>query len=92
MQGVINVNFAKNAETLPIMSEEEIEAHIMEVMLIDHFNIEKGISIFGEKAETAVMEELQKIHDMNTYKPMIPSMLIYQEIKKRLVFASIHHR
>ena len=56
----------------------------MEVMLIDHFNIEKGISIFGEKAETAVMEELQKIHDMNIYKQMDASTLAQQERKYTL--------
>ena len=44
----------------------------------------KGINIFGNMTETAVMKELQKIHDMNTYKPMDASMLIYQDIKDAL--------
>ena len=30
------------------------------------------------------MRELQKIHDMNTYKPMDTSTLTYQEIKDAL--------
>ena len=35
--------------------------------MIDNFNMKKGIGIFGDKADTAVMKELQNIHDMNTY-------------------------
>ena len=48
------------------MSEEEIEAHIMGVVLIDHFDIRNGIDVFGDRADNAVMKELQKVHAMNT--------------------------
>ena len=58
MQGVINVNSADNSETLLGMSEEEIEACIMGVVMIEHFNMKKGISNFGDRSETAVMKEL----------------------------------
>ena len=52
--------------------------------MIDNLNTKKGINIFDYRAETAVMEELQKIHDMNTYEPMDASNLTYQERKYAL--------
>ena len=69
------MNSADNAEIPPGISEEEIEAHIMGVLMIEHFNIKKGIDIFDNRTETAVMKDLQNIHDMNTYKPIIASTL-----------------
>ena len=45
-QGFLNVNFSENAETPAVMSEEEIKAHIVGVVPIYHFNINKGIAIF----------------------------------------------
>ena len=55
-QGVINVNFAENVGTSPAVYEEEIEAHIMGVVLIENFNTKKGIDVFGNRAETPVMK------------------------------------
>ena len=69
------MNSADNAEIPPGISEEEIEAHIMGVLMIEHFNIKKGIDIFDNRTETAVMKDLHNIHDMNTYKPMDASTL-----------------
>ena len=63
------MKFSDNAEKPPGMSEEEIEAHIMGVVLIDHFKLKKGINIFGDRANTELIKELQKIHDTNTYEP-----------------------
>ena len=81
------MNFAENTETPPVMSEEEIEAHTMGFVLIEHFNMKKGVDVFGNRSKTAVMKELQNIHDMNTYKTMDASTLTYQEIKD--AFASL---
>ena len=69
------MNFSYNAETSLSMSEEEIEAHTMGVVLIDFLNTKKGINVFGKRAETAVMKYIKNIHDMNTYKPMDASKL-----------------
>ena len=52
------------------MSEEDTEYHIMGVVLVEHFNMKKVMDLFGDRDETAVMKELQKIHDINTSKPM----------------------
>ena len=56
----------------------------MGVVLIEHLNMKNGINLFGNRTETAVMKELQKIYDMNTYKPMDASTLTYQERKDAL--------
>ena len=55
-------------------------------MLVEQFNMKKGINIFGSRAETEVTKELQKIHDMNTYTPINESTLTYQKIKYSLDF------
>ena len=83
-QGVINVNFSENAENPPAMTEEEINAHIMGVVLVEHYSMNKGLELFGECGEKAVTKEPQKIHDMNTYKPMYASKIFYQERKDAL--------
>ena len=49
----------------------------MGVVLIEKFNMNRGIGIFGYRSKTTLMKELQKIHDMNTYEPMDASMLTY---------------
>ena len=56
----------------------------MGVVIVDHFNTNKGVNIFGDRTEDSVMKELRKIHDMNTYEPMDASMLTYQERKYAL--------
>ena len=56
----------------------------MGVVLIDHFNMKKGVYIFGNIADTAVIKDLHKIHDMNTCEPMDAYKLTYQQIKDAL--------
>ena len=60
------------------MKEEYINAHIMVVVLVEHYNPKKGMELFGERGEKVVTQELQKIYDMNTYEPMDASKLSYQ--------------
>ena len=52
--------------------------------MIENLNMKRVINIFFDRSGTEVMKELQKIHDMNTYKPMDASTLIYQYIKDAL--------
>ena len=63
---------------------EELDNYIMGVMLIHQYNLKKGIELFGDKAEDAVMKELQQIHDMDVYVPMDPKELLYEERAKAL--------
>ena len=75
------MNFAENADNPPAMTEEDINAHIMGLVLVEHYNMKKGLELFGERGDKAVTKELQNIHDMNTYDPMDASKLSYQEKK-----------
>ena len=36
------------------MTEEDINAHIMGVVLVEHYKIKKGMELFGERGEKAV--------------------------------------
>ena len=53
-QGVINVNFSENAKKPPAMTEDKINAHIMGVVLVEHYNTKKGLELFGARGEKAV--------------------------------------
>ena len=53
----------------------------MVVVLVEHYNMKKGLELFGEQGDKAVTKEIQNIHDMNTYKPMDASKLSCQEKK-----------
>ena len=64
-QGVINVKFADDEEKPPAITEDDINSHIMGVVLLEHYKMNKGLEMFGERGEKVVTEELQKIHDMN---------------------------
>ena len=83
-QGFLNVDFSDNAENPPAMTEEEINTHIIGVVLVEQYNMKKGLELFGDRGEKEVTKELQNIHDMNTYKPMDASMLSYQDRKDAL--------
>ena len=42
------MKFSENAEMTLGMSEEEIEAQIMGVLMIEHFNMKKGIDFWQQ--------------------------------------------
>ena len=70
----------------PAVTEEEINAHIMGLVLVEHYNMKKGLELFVESCEKAVTKELSKIHDMSTYEPMYASKLSYQEKQYALAY------
>ena len=49
------------------LSEEQVDEHILGLILASHFSLKKGMALFGERAEKATTKELQAIHDMGTY-------------------------
>ena len=51
------------------MTDKEVEAHILGIIMVEHYSMKKGIDLFGGRAETAVTKELKKINNMNTYEP-----------------------
>ena len=66
------------------LTEEQLDDHIMGVILAQHFSLKKGIPLFGDKAEQATTEELQAIHDMGTYEPLDASKLTRDEKRDAL--------
>ena len=47
-------------------TEEQLDNHIMGVVMAEHVSLKKGIRLFGDKAEDATTTELRAIHDMGT--------------------------
>ena len=66
------------------LTEEQLDDHIMGVILAQHFSLKKGIALFGNKAEQATTAELQAIHDMGTYEPLDASKLTRDEKRDAL--------
>ena len=48
------------------MSEEELSAHIVGVIFAQNFILNRGLKLFGDKADVAVHKELSQIHMMDT--------------------------
>ena len=60
-------------------TEEQLDDHIMGVVMAEHFPLKKGIRLFGDKAEDATTTKLRAIHDMDTYEPLDASKLTRDE-------------
>ena len=71
------------------MNEEEIDVHIMGVVLLHQYNMKKVIDLFGNRADEVVMKGLHQIHEMNTYEPMDTSKLTCEERKVALDSSSL---
>ena len=65
--GVIHLNLGDSEAGPALMSEFEVDEHILGVILVQQFNLKKGLGLFGNKAEVATLKELKQIHDMGTY-------------------------
>ena len=68
------------------LTEEQLDDHIMGVIMASHFPLKKGIALFGDKAGKATEKELQAIHDMGTYEPLDASKLTREEKRGALEF------
>ena len=60
MRGVININFAEKASPLEAMTDEEVEAHILGIIMVEHYSMKEGMDLFGDCSETAVTKELKR--------------------------------
>ena len=47
-------------------------------------SLKKGLELFGDKTDIAVPKELTQIHDMETYEPVDPKTMTYEDRKKAL--------
>ena len=65
-------------------TEEQLDDHIMGVVMAEHFSLKKEINLFGNRDEEATTQELQAIHDMGTYEPLDASKLTRDEKRDTL--------
>ena len=49
--------------------DDTLTEHLLGVILVQQYNLKKGLELFGDRAEAATTKELQKIHDFDTYVP-----------------------
>ena len=61
-RGVVNLQFDDDAPPPPKMTEAHIDAHILGFILVQQYVLKKGIELFGEKADAAVVKELTHKH------------------------------
>ena len=78
-QGVIAMKTTDDAKDAPRqMSEEEMESHIIGVILAQQYNLRKGLELFSDRAEAAVDAELLQIHALNAFVPKLAKDLSYE--------------
>ena len=83
-RGFINVQVNPSAPPQRAMTEEECEAHVVGLVLVNMYNLKKGTELFGDKADEAVMKELSEIDQFQTYKPVHKHELSQEDRKKAL--------
>ena len=80
-RGVINLQFD---DTPPKTMEAQKDVHIIGVILVQKYDLKKGIELFGEKSDSAIVKELTQIHELETYEPILASDLSWEEKNKSL--------
>ena len=83
-QGVINLVFDENSPPPLELSPKEIDSHIIWVILANQYNLKKGMELFGENANEAVMNELSEIDGLETHEPQRIKDLIYKDKNRAL--------
>ena len=57
------------------MREQEVEEHILGLIMAHQYSMKKVIELFGDKGKEDTHKELKQIHDMDTYTPIAASYL-----------------
>ena len=75
--GVINMNLDTPVQTRNDgwQDDEALTEHLLGVILVQQYNLKKGLELFVDKAEAATTKVLQQIHDFGTYVPQDASLL-----------------
>ena len=66
------------------MREAHTDAHILGVILVKQYGLKKGMELLGQKADAAVVKEITQIHELEAYKPILPSDMSWEGKKKAL--------
>ena len=66
--GVINLNLDTPMQALDEGWEDDdtLTEHLLGVILVQQYNLNKGLELFGDRSEAATTKELQQIHDFGT--------------------------
>ena len=67
----------------PKLNEEDIEEHLMGVVLAHQFSLKKGLQKFGDVAEKAVEDEIKQYVEMDCYEPLDAKKLTRPEKLRR---------
>ena len=81
-RGVINLELGPEGPP-PSFTEAQLDEHIVGAVFSQQHSLKKGRGLFGEKADTAITKELQKIHDLETHDLVYKSDLSQKEKKTR---------
>ena len=84
--GVLNINCAPPVKgaSRDWMNDEVLEEQMLGVILVQQYNLKKGMELFGDRAKEATTKELQQIHDSGTYVPVMQKDVTREEKIKAL--------
>ena len=68
---VINLQLDDDAPPPPKTTEAHTDAHILGVIFVQKYGLKKGMELFGEKADAAVVKELTQIYELETSEPIM---------------------
>ena len=63
----VNLDATVKAPARNWMDEISLDENILGVVLVQQYNLKKGLELYGDRSEEATKNELQKIHDFGTY-------------------------
>ena len=78
------MNLDHGDQEIESFDKEDINEHILGLIMTLQYTLKKGIELFGEKAEEAAVKELKQIHNMDTYMPIDLKTLSKEEANKAL--------
>ncbi len=85
VDGIVHINVT--TEGARKISKEDVNAHVLGVIMAQQFSLHSGLKKFGDKAKKSVTKELTQIHDMGTYTPIDPYKMTKDQ--KRLATRSL---
>ena len=92
--GVISVNLDSHVSPSEAASYEfqartmdkvDTKVKILGVIMIQQYNLRKGLELYGDKAEAATVKELSQIHEMGKYVPSDAGVSVLSDVHCREV-------
>ena len=74
VDGIAHINVSPELSVK--ISKEDVESHVLGMIMVQQFSLHAGIKQFGDEATESVSKELQQIHNMGTYEPVDPDKMI----------------